>query len=65
LHVISRKELKEAVARHSDLESPLDSGYASQNVLRGKIWPLFCRAFSSADAVAKWTVLNVVGINTG
>jgi mRNA interferase HigB len=61
LHVISRKRLKEAAARHNDLEAPLDVWF---RVAKRASWRTLAdvrRTFSSSDAVGKWTVFNIKG----
>lgn len=61
MHVISRKKLKEAAAKHGDLESPLDAWF---RIARKASWRSLVdvrRTFSTADAVAKWTVFNIKG----
>lgn len=61
MHVISRKKLKEAVARHSDLEVPLDAWFRIAKKAEWKNLADVRKTFSSADAVGKWTVFNVKG----
>jgi mRNA interferase HigB len=61
MHVISRKKLKEAAARHSDLETPLDTWF---RIAKKALWRNLAevrKTFSSADAVGKWTVFNIKG----
>jgi mRNA interferase HigB len=61
MHVISRKKLKEAVARHADLDGPLDAWF---RIARKALWknlPDVRKTFSTADAVGKWTIFNVKG----
>jgi mRNA interferase HigB len=61
MHVISRKKLKEAATRHTDLEGPLDAWF---RIARRASWKTLVdvrKTFSSADAVGKWTVFNVKG----
>jgi mRNA interferase HigB len=63
MHVISRKKLKEAAARHADLEGPLDAWF---RIAKQAEWGSLAdvrMTFSSADAVGKWTVFNIKGIN--
>jgi mRNA interferase HigB len=61
MHVISRKKLKQAAARHAELEGPLDAWF---RVAKKAAWRTLAdvrRTFSTADAVAKWTVFNIKG----
>jgi mRNA interferase HigB len=61
MHVISRKRLKEASARHADLEGPLDAWFRIVKTASWKSLPDVRRTFSSSDAVGKWTVFNIKG----
>jgi mRNA interferase HigB len=61
MHVISRKKLKEAAARHADLEAPLEAWFRIAKKADWKNLTEVRRTFSSADAVGKWTVFNVKG----
>jgi mRNA interferase HigB len=61
MHVISRKKLKQSVARHSDLEVPLDVWFRIAKRGEWKNLADVRRTFSSADAVGKWTVFNIKG----
>jgi mRNA interferase HigB len=61
MHIISRKRLKEASARHADLEDPLDAWF---RIAKRASWEKLedvRRTFSTADAVGKWTVFNIKG----
>lgn len=61
MHVISRKKLKEAAARHGDLEGPLDAWF---RIAKKAAWRNLAdvrKTFSTADAVAKWTIFNIKG----
>jgi mRNA interferase HigB len=61
LHVISRKRLKEAAARHPELESPLDLWF---RIAKRASWQTLAdvrKTFSRADGVEKWTVFNIKG----
>jgi len=61
MHVISRKKLKESVARHGDLDGPLDAWF---RIAKKALWRNLAdvrRTFSSADAVGKWTIFNIKG----
>ncbi len=61
MHVISRKKLKEAAARHADLEGPLDAWFRlAERASRRKLADVQM-TFASADAVGKWTVFNIKG----
>jgi mRNA interferase HigB len=61
MHVISRKKLKEAAARHRDLEAPLDAWFRIAKKAEWKNLADVRKTFSSADAVGKWTVFNIKG----
>jgi mRNA interferase HigB len=61
MHVISRKKLKEAVARHRELEAPLDAWFRIAKKAEWKNLAEVRKTLSSADAVGKWTVFNVKG----
>jgi mRNA interferase HigB len=61
MHVISRKKLKEAATRHSDLEGPLDAWFRIAKKASWKNLVDVRKTFSSADAVGKWTVFNIKG----
>jgi mRNA interferase HigB len=61
MHVISRKMLKEAVARHADLEGPLDAWFRIAKRASWKSLAEVRRTLAKADAVGKWTVFNVKG----
>jgi mRNA interferase HigB len=61
MHVISRRKLKEAAARHGDLEGPLDAWF---RIAKKALWKNLAevrKTFWSADAVGKWTVFNIKG----
>jgi mRNA interferase HigB len=61
MHIISRKKLKEAVGRRSELEAPLDAWY---RIAKRAVWRNLAdvrATFASADSVAKWTVFNIQG----
>ena len=59
MHVISRKKLKEAVARHADLEGPLDAWFRIAKKAEWENLAGVRKTFSSADVVGKWTVFNI------
>ncbi|MGO9404393.1 MAG: type II toxin-antitoxin system HigB family toxin [Terriglobales bacterium] len=61
MHVISRKKLKEAVARHGDLEGPLDAWFRITKKSEWRSLADVRKTFPSADAVGKWTVFNIKG----
>ncbi len=61
MHVISRKKLQEAAARHGDLEGPLDAWF---RIAKKALWRSLTdvrKTFSSADSVGQWTVFNIKG----
>jgi mRNA interferase HigB len=61
MHIISRKKLKEAAARHADLEVPLDAWFRITKKAAWKSLVDIRRTFSSADSVGRWTVFNIKG----
>lgn len=61
MHVISRKKLKEAAARHADLEGPLDAWFRIAKKAEWQSLVDVRMTFSSADTVGKWTVFNIKG----
>jgi mRNA interferase HigB len=61
MHVISRKKLKEAAGRHSDLEGPLDAWFRVAKKASWRSLPDVRKIFSNADAVGRWTVFNIKG----
>ena len=61
MDVISRKKLKEAVARQGDLEAPLDAWFRIAKKAQWKNLADVRKTFSTADAVGKWTVFNIKG----
>jgi mRNA interferase HigB len=61
MHVVSRKKLKEAAARHADLEGPLDAWLRIAKRASWKSLADVRMTFSRADAAGKWTVFNVKG----
>ncbi|HKM86185.1 MAG TPA: type II toxin-antitoxin system HigB family toxin [Terriglobales bacterium] len=61
MHVISRKKLKDAAARHGDLEGPLDAWF---RITKKALWRNLAevrKTFSTADTVNNWTVFNIKG----
>jgi mRNA interferase HigB len=61
MHVISRKKLQEAAARHSELEGPLDAWFRIAKKAQWRSLADTRLTFPSADAVGKWTVFNIKG----
>ena len=61
MHVLSRKKLKAAAARHSDLEGPLDAWFRIAKKATWKNLADVRKTFSSADAAGKWTVFDIKG----
>jgi mRNA interferase HigB len=61
MHVISRKKLKEAAARHADLDGPLDAWFRIANKATWKNLTDVRRTFGTSDAVGKWTIFNIKG----
>lgn len=61
MHVISRKKLKEAAARHGDLEGRLDAWFRIAKKAEWRSLADVRKTFSTADAAGKWTVFNVKG----
>jgi mRNA interferase HigB len=61
MHVISRKRLKEAVARRAELEVALDAWFRIVKKAGWKSLTDVRRTFSTADAVGKLTVFNIKG----
>jgi mRNA interferase HigB len=61
MHVISRKNLKEAAQLHHDAESALDAWF---RIARRAVWKTFSdvrKTFAAADVVEKWTVFSIKG----
>jgi mRNA interferase HigB len=61
LHVISRKRLVEAAARHPQLGQLLDAWYRIAKRAEWRNLMDVRRTFPSADAVWKFTVFNIKG----
>lgn len=61
MHVISRKKLKEAAARHADLESPLDMWYRNAKRAAWRNLTDVRKTYPHADAVGKYTIFNIKG----
>jgi mRNA interferase HigB len=63
VHIISRKKLKEAATRYSDLETPLDVWF---RIAKRAAWQNLAdvrKTLSTADSVDIWTVFNIKGNN--
>jgi mRNA interferase HigB len=61
VHIISRKQLKEAAVRHPDVEAALDVWF---RITKRSLWQNLIdvrKTFAHADAVEKWTVFNIKG----
>ena len=61
MHVISRRRLKEAAAKHADLEVALDTWY---RVVKSAVWKSIDdvrRVYPHADYVNGLTVFNIKG----
>jgi mRNA interferase HigB len=61
MHVISRKRLKEAAARHAELEGPLGFWFRICKKATWKSLGDVRLTLASADAVGKWTVFKIKG----
>jgi mRNA interferase HigB len=61
MHVISRKKLKEAIARRADLEGPLNAWFRIAKRASWKNVAEVRKTFASADGVGKWTIFNIKG----
>ena len=61
MHVISRRKLKEAAARHGELEGPLDAWFRIAKKATWRNLTEVRKTFSSRDSVSKWTVFNIKG----
>ena len=61
MHVISRRKLKEAAARHGELEGPLDAWFRITKKATWRNLAEVRKTFSSRDSVSKWTVFNIKG----
>jgi mRNA interferase HigB len=61
MHVNSRKKLKEAAARRSDLEGALDAWFRIVKKAEWKNLADVRKTFSNVDTVGKWTVFNIKG----
>ncbi len=61
MHILSRKKLLEAAAKHGDLSEPLDVWYRVAKKAEWKTLMDLRRVFPTADAVEKFTVFNIKG----
>lgn len=61
MHVITRKKLLEAAAKHGDLSEPLDVWYRVAKKAEWKNLMDVRRVFPTADAVEKFTTFNIKG----
>ena len=61
MHVFSRKALKEAAARHADLEVPLNTWYGIAKKAQWKSLTDVRQTYSHADLVGEYTVFNIKG----
>jgi mRNA interferase HigB len=61
VHVISRKALKEAAARRTDLEAPLDTWYRSVKKAQWKRLTDGQKTYAHADTVGEYTVFKIKG----
>ncbi len=61
MHVISRKKLLEAAAKHGDLGEPLDVWYRIAKKAEWRNLMDVRQVFPTADAVDKFTVFNIKG----
>ncbi|OLB89993.1 MAG: hypothetical protein AUI12_00860 [Acidobacteria bacterium 13_2_20CM_2_57_6] len=61
MHVIGRKKLLQAVSVHSELAGPLDVWYRIAKKTRWSSLMEIRQVLPSADAVGRFTVLNIKG----
>ena len=61
MHIISRKRLKDAIARHNELEIPLNAWFRVAKRASWKSLAEVRQTYPSADAVDRWTVFNIKG----
>ena len=59
MHVMSRKALKEATARHADLEAPLETWYRIAKKAQWQSLADVRKTYAHADAVGELTVFNM------
>jgi mRNA interferase HigB len=61
MHVISRKRLKEAAQKHSDLAAPLDAWYRVAKKAKWENLADVRNTWASTDSVERYTVFNIKG----
>jgi len=61
MHVISRKRLKEAAQKHSDLAAPLDVWYRIAKKAKWTSLADVRNTWASTDLVERYTVFNIKG----
>ena len=61
MHVISRKALRDEVARHADLEVPLDAWYRIASKGEWKSLVDVRQTYSHADYQEPYTIFNIKG----
>lgn len=61
MHIISRKKLLEAAAKHADLSEPLDSWYRVAKKAEWKNLVDVKRVLPPTDLVDRFTVFNIKG----
>jgi mRNA interferase HigB len=61
VHIISRKALKDAAARHADLEAALDTWYRTAKKAQWKSLADVRQTYAHADSVGQYTVFNIKG----
>jgi mRNA interferase HigB len=61
MHVISRKRLKEAAQKHSDLAGPLDAWYRIAKKAKWTSLADVRNTWTSVDLVGGYTVFNIKG----
>jgi mRNA interferase HigB len=61
MHVLSRKRLKEAAHRHSDLGAPLDAWYRIAKKAKWTSLADVRDTWAIADSVEQYTVFNIKG----
>ena len=61
MHVLSRRHLRAAALKHSDLEAPVDTWY---RIAKKADWTSLAdvrKTWTAADSVGRYTVFNVKG----
>jgi mRNA interferase HigB len=61
MHLISRKRLKEAAQKHSDLAAPLDAWYRIAKKAKWTSLADIRNTWASTDSVEQYTVFNIKG----